>query len=297
MAGDETKPTAIEQQGATPDNLSAGEGLAGVPQAPVISNEPPKKTPTAEEAKAAAEAAKKAQDETAAATAAAGDDPNKPKQEGETEAEVATFKFEKVGDARADAALDLMVEAKMSETDVEAVFGKALLSGNASDINSAELIKKVGPVKAQAILGLATAYANDVVAARQAVLTQAHTVAGGEAQWKQVEAWSKAREAKDPKWAEAIAGYRPLIDKGGVQAELALKAIVESYKGDPDTKGLTNTLLKAGGAASVGAVDGAPLTRNEYHKLITEEQSKLKPNPAVVASLRARRKAGQAAGI
>jgi hypothetical protein len=287
MAGEEQRPDPAAVQGAQQTDLSDGQGTGGAPKPPVDTgvNKPEVVVDDAA-AKAAAEAAAKKTDAP------------KPAEEVKPEPEsVSVDALQPVGDPAADAAIGLMNKAKLSQDDATAIFGKAIETGNTQDIDTATLIAKVGPEQASAILGLLGTFHATVTSHRDAIAKQAYEAAGGQENWQVVQSWSKELETKDAAWAAEIAQYRPLIDAGGPAAKLALDAIVAKYKSNPDTKGLSNKLVTVTGAAAVEGSTAGPLGRAEFSKLISEAHAQLKPDQNYIASLRARRKAGMAAGM
>lgn len=125
----------------------------------------------------------------------------------------------------------LLADAKVTEADAFKIFGKAVASGNLADIDQAALVAKLGETKAQlAMAGVQQWHATEYAAAK-AVQEQVHKAFGGEAGWGAAKAFFQGRES-DP----AVQELSGMLDKGGIQAELAVERMVKMYTADPNTK-------------------------------------------------------------
>ena len=125
----------------------------------------------------------------------------------------------------------LLADAKVTEADAFKIFGKAVQSGNLADIDMAQLTAKLGETKAQLAMAGVQQWHATVYAAAKATEAQVHKAFGGEAGWEAAKTFFKGRES-DP----AVQELRGMLDKGGIQAELAIERMVKMYTADPNTR-------------------------------------------------------------
>lgn len=125
----------------------------------------------------------------------------------------------------------MLADAKVTEADAFKIFGKAVASGNLADVDKAALVTKLGEAKAQLALAGMQQWYSTVYAAAKATQDQVHKAFGGEAGWEAAKAFFQGRESD-----AAVQELRGMLDKGGIQAELAIERMVKMYTADPNTK-------------------------------------------------------------
>lgn len=132
----------------------------------------------------------------------------------------------------------------------DGIFERALKSGNIEDIDTDALKEQVGEQYATLIMGNVQSIYDNNVKATQTVIKEAHDLLGGEAGWTMCAEWAETRAKSDTAFADELATYKTMIDEGGVQASLALKALTEKFMADPNTTEVPN-LEKGDGTAGV----------------------------------------------
>jgi hypothetical protein len=117
---------------------------------------------------------------------------------------------------------------------------------------------------------------------------------GSKEAWETVAAWAKTREANDPEFAKELKGIRKDLDSGSQRAaKAALTDLLNTYNGNPNTKGLGNDKVINPERKADSSVK--PLARSEYLELLTKAEKA--GNTKEVESLNRRRLAGMKAGI
>jgi hypothetical protein len=295
-----TAPTAEEKalaaQGADKTLLDSGQSRDGAPNAPADKgNKVPVKEGldevhgAADAAKVAADAAaKKKADDDAAAEAArvAAEKVEKPEI-----TEYAAF-----DDPSASAAVELLKEANVSPKDANAIFAKAIETGDLRDIKEAKLVELVGKTKAHLIMTGVRDYYTRQSEANAVTVKVVHDAIGGEGNWTKIKDWAQGKEKNDPAFKQRLDTARDMLNKGGLYAESAAKSLKEAYDADPTTKGLgadTSSLLKGDNLSSA---TGAPFTRADYVTELKKAHDR-GAKQAEIAALDARRMAGKKAGI
>ncbi len=196
-------------------------------------------------------------------------------------------------DPYGQAAIDILKEAKVSPVESNAIFEKAIASGKLEDVDWATLKAKVTPAQFSLIkVGVENYYAGkfqEVQANTKAV----HEVMGGESNWIKVRTWFQAQEKTDPKIAKQVAQARKALDIGGDITRAAAEQLRKTYEAANKNSGLGTDKITTGTktAEVVGALGRAEYLQ-EMHKLTAGRHSQEQ-----ISALRARRKAGMAAGI
>lgn len=235
----------------------------------------------AAEAQAARVAASKAATDAALGNAADG-----------TQEVVVPEEWQYEGHPSADAALDLMKDAKLTKIDIQAIFGAAVASKDLTKIDQNLLKTKMGK-QAPAVMALITQFHTETNARNTAIATMVHGIMGGPEKWNTVRDWAQAREKVDTGFAAELSQTRKMLEKGGLGAKLAAENMLKSYNADPKTKGLQNGEKVNPGVNAQGNAETAPLSRDEYLAAVKLENKKSNPSPAVLSSLSARRAAGR----
>lgn len=261
-----------QSQGATPENLSEGQGTGGAPKAPEIENNAPIKNDNGS------------------------GDGVVPKQEeqGKKDDEPVITEYVEWEDPSAQAAVELLKEAGVSPSEAAGIFDKAVASGDLRDINVKALEAKVGKTKALLIMNGVRDYHQRVYVQHQQTVSEVKQVFGGEQGWEVVKSWAQNREKNDPAFKKELDGIRADLDKGGRAAKAAANDLLNLYNGSPKTKGLGNgNIVKGEGRAKE---TGGPLSRAEYNAELKKAHAAGAP-AAVIAQLDARRRAGMQQGI
>lgn len=290
----------VNSQGATSENLDPGQTRQGAPVAPADSgNEPPKQEPTPEQKKAAEDAekariadAERIEQERLAAEAKEAEEAAKKAAEAKEKQELTEYIA--IDDPSATAAIDLLKEAGVTPTEANAIFAKAIESGDLADIDVAALEAKLGKAKATLVMAGVQDYYGRQTENNAAATKAVYEIMGGEKGWETVKTWAQAKEKADPGFKKSLNEIRKLLDAGGLQSELGGRELLRLFNADPDTKGLNSGDITRGDGLGRGA--GAPMSRAEYIEAY-EAAHKRGASSTELAALNARRRAGKAAGI
>lgn len=139
------------------------------------------------------------------------------------------------------------------------------------------LVDKLGAAEATVMIsGFETEYSN----ASTSISTEAnkvYDVVGGKEEWNKIAEWTKTPEAGLT--PEAKDAYNSMLQQGGVQAELAAKAIKEAYMASP---GFTQdpNLMPADSNANP-AVTMETISRSVY---VSEKQKAIRENDGVAVA-------------
>lgn len=192
-----------------------------------------------------------------------------------------------------DAVLTLLQNSGLKPEDAKALLFDAVQAGDVTKIDKAALEAKVGKTKAHLILVGATAFVTERRTAAQAIVSDLHKEVGGEANWKTIAEWAnKSVEA------EELDQYREMINKGGLPAKVAAKALKDAYEGDKNNSSLSVQEVLPG-AKPGDAPLYKPMSKVEYAKQLEELNRKHFGNPPVhlrQALLTARQR-GQTQGL
>ena len=202
--------------------------------------------------------------------------------------------YVKLDNEAGNAVIDLLKEKEVSPIEANAIFEKAIASGNLDDVDWATLEKKLGPAQAKLAKAGIHQYYEDVYSVQRSAAAKVFEIMGSKENWETVKTWAQKKEANDLSYKTRVDEYRRLLDQGGFGAEAAARALMEDYAKDSNTKGLTNASLFKG--SSTPEVQGGALTKAEYLKLRNEAHN----NGATekeIEILVARRKAGMQAGV
>ena len=282
----EDKQALGAPDGVTNKDLNEGESHEG-PKAPVISNTPPPKEPTAEE-KAAADklAAEEAANKLIADEAAKTEAEKLAAEEAEKNKE-ALKEYPVYEDSTANSVVNLLKKAGVTPQESDDFFRKAVESGKLEDIDVTKLAEKVGKEEADLIMiGVKQYYSNNVKAV-QDVVSEVHKVTGGEEQMNVIRDWALEKEKTDVKFGSELNEYRKMFDGTPTQARLAAQELLKAYNADPKTKSLTVNITH-GDKPGSGELALDYITRGDYVKQL--EIAEGKRDKAEVARLNARRK-------
>lgn len=283
------EPTVAEKallaQGVKPENLSDGQAdTVNTGKKPTDQGNNPVLTDEEKAKIAEADAATKAAEDAAA------------KKKADEEAAKPLTEYTKFQDPNAQAAVDLLKEAGVTPEEANAIFNKAVESGNLEDIDWKALEAKVGATKALLIRNGVEKYHAEGFAASKATEAKVYEILGSKENWAAVKAWSNKLAASDPAHAAVEAEIRRAIDMNGFIAEAAVNKLKGLYEADKNNSSLTTTsVLLSGDTVTVSAGDA--LSRADYNKELKALHAKGRVNPAEEAALHARRKAGMARGI
>ena len=252
-------------------------------------------------------AEQKAAKEKLAAEAKAKEEADKAKTDEDKAAEEAAKKAEEdkekwdgkeyitLEDPNGQAAIDLLKEKGVSPTEANAIFQAAIESGKLEDVKWDELEAKVGKSHAQLIRTGVENFYNNKYKVQQAEVIELKKIVGGDANWTKISTWAKAAEKVDAGIATKVAGIRKALDIGGYAAEIGVKELKALYEADPKNGGLGQNKVLEG--ERVDTSQGTPLGREEYLELTKKAHARSRgPEPGELASLNARRVAGQKLG-
>jgi hypothetical protein len=284
-ANEDGTPKPLEAQGVTPKDLNDGQGTNGAPKPPPApSNAPPPKKEDDGKDEVHGEGVKpdtKKEQEKPKDTPTESDD--KWKQE-----------YIKMDDPVANSVIDLLKESQVSVVEANAIFEKALASGDIKDINWDVLRARLGDAKfTLAKAGIETYY-NGKHKANMESVAAAHEVMGGPENWQTVAAWVRAQEKSNPARKAEFDEIRKGLDAGGRLAKYAAQDLRKLYESDKNNNGLgVSKIVQGTSSAPTGL---APLNRAEYLKEMKAANDR-NAKPAEIAALRARRQAGMQAGL
>lgn len=202
------------------------------------------------------------------------------------------------GNVHADAAVDMMKEAGMSPVEGNAVFAKAIESGNLNDVDWEVLEARLGKTKALLVRTGVENYYSQEYSEQMAVKEYAFKEVGGEAGWNKVQTWAKAQETADPAFAKQLNEWRQALAVGGFAARAAVDAAKAAYEGAPGNSTLNKggRPLERGNSTNQPAVEGEPLSRSAYYEAMERAGGDRSPEH-VKRSLQARRAKGREMGM
>lgn len=251
----------------------------------------PDEEPTEAE-KAANAAAVKAADEAAAAKKVSDEEAKKKAEE----APAGKTEWAKIDNPVYNSVIEMLNTAKVTPLEGSAIFDKAVESGNLEDIDWATLEKKVSPGQFTLIKAGVEKYYNDAYEPVKQTVAKGHEIVGGEENWTKVKDWAQSAEKKDPALKKQIDEIRKAIGQNGIIAEMGIQKLKSMYEAAPGNKGLGVNKITLGD--NKPAATGDALTAAQYQELNRKLHSGMRdPDPKAVADLRARRKAGMAAGL
>ncbi|QPC44936.1 hypothetical protein HW532_20885 [Kaustia mangrovi] len=289
------KETAPEKQGADKEHLSDGQGLDGAPNAPAASNEPPKKADPPKDEDGDKGTGKDTGKDAGENDKDTGGDTPSDDRSTDNDAPVEVKEYIELDDPAGQAAINLLKEKGVTPTEANAMFAKALESGDISDVDVAALEAKVGKDAATLVMTGVTTYSNNQRVQNEATVKAVYEVMGGEQNWNTVRTWAQGKERSDPAFKHRLDQVREMLDKGGIYAESAGRELLRMYSADSSTKGLgTSQDLTTGDALS--ASEGQALTRADYIDELKKAHDR-GASRAEINALDKRRLAGKKAGI
>ena len=271
-------------EGVTPEHISEGETRTG-PEAPKIDAT----GPVAQEPAPAKIEEEDALNETHDDPAKKEDEPApEADKEPTTETEYPTYE-----DESANAVVGLLKDAGVSPADAAAIFGKAVESGDLTQVDLKGLTEKVGKDKATLIMYGVKEYYNTKMSVVKETVDGVYKVFGGEGNFVKAREWAKAKASSDKAFQAQVNELNKLFDTSPVAAALAAKELKTMYESDPKNSSL-GVKMQSGDAA-MSASGGETLTRADYIAQLKQAESKGDVNE--IAKLHAIRKRSIAAGI
>ncbi len=280
---------ALDAQGVKTTDLNPGHVGGGnkVPDEPV--NKKPE-TPPTEAEKAAKEKADKE-----AADKAAAEKPT-PKVADAADPDVGVTKWVTLNDEAGDAVIGLLQDAGVSPLEGNAIFQKAVASGDLEDVDWAALQKKLPAGKFLLAKAGVEKYYADKYAPIAETVKKAFEITGSEDNWNTIKTWAHAQEGKDPAFKKTLDDIRKGIAQNGWIAEKAVERLKDLYEKAPDTKGLGVNKKTEGD--TVVKTSGTALSKDDYLAEMRKLHNGLKQaDPRKVADLRARRHQGMQQGL
>lgn len=287
-------------QGALPADIAQTPSNGSPQPAPAPNAKPAPTPPTPEQIAAAAASehgdgivpkAKDAPKDKTPPAEPAADPAAAPNLDPEPAAEVQWVTLE---DPSGQAALDLLKEGGVTPVEAESIFGDALTSGDMSKVKWDVLEARLGKSKAHLVKTGVIDYNNRVAEGVRETTKKVYDVVGGADNFNKVKAWVAATEKADPASKAKFDSIRRGLDAGGYTAELVAKDLRSMYEADPKNNGL-GTSKVTGGDKPSGEVTGGPIDKKTYQTEIRKAYAN--NDQKAVASLRARRLAGQQNGL
>ena len=167
-------------------------------------------------------------------------------------------KYEPTGNEFFDSAAAVAADAGLSPADVAKYVTE---HGNLSDEHRKALVSKIGEAHTNLLLqGFKSEVkkSNDSV---KSVLESVHKAVGGEDTWKQIQEWTRSDSSGLTEEGEKE--YNRMLQAGGIQAELAAKALKEAYMASPGFKE-SNPNMTPADAAATPSPSVAPISRPQY---------------------------------
>ncbi|WKV17001.1 head scaffolding protein [Nostoc phage NMeng1] len=286
-ANENGTPKALDNQGVKPEDLNQGQTVSGAPKPPAApSNSPPPPAPKKDD---------DGKDEVhGEGTKPDANKPDEKKPDDKPTDDSWKQDYIKMEDPVANSVIDLLKESQVSVVEANAIFEKALASGDIKDVNWDVLRARLGDAKFTLAKAGIEAYYNGKHQANMQSVAAAHEVMGGAENWQTVAAWVRATEKADPARKAEFDEIRKGLDAGGRLAKYAAQDLRKMYESDKNNNGLgTSKIVQGTSTAPTGA---APLTRAEYLKEMKAANDR-NAKPTEIAALRARRQAGMQAGI
>lgn len=255
-------------------------------------NPAPKPNPAADPA--IKDNAEKAAADKAAADKAAEEAAAKAKEEEEAR-KAEPLNTEVWGDTGSEAGNDILKilqDSGVTPEDAKVLLYDASVTGDISKIDQKALAAKVGDAQARIILRGAEQFIKEGKAQAEVTVKSLHETVGGADNWNTVVAWAKSNAA-----AEDIDEVKAMIDKGGIQAKLGAKHLLDLYNADEKNTELGKGTEALPGPKQTQAVEplSARAYAEAYDKLQTEHRGNAPEHLRV--ALMQRRNAGKAQGI
>ena len=242
-------------------------------------------------AKEEAEAKAKAEAEEAEKNKASDSD-NKTGEGDDEEKELDTDVWGDTGSEVGNSVLSLLQESGIAVDEAKALMLDAIYEGDVTKIDQAALEAKVGKARATLILSGASTFVNEAKTKNEGIITDVHNAAGSKENWEKMIAWGQENGNVSE---DQINEYATMIDAGGAKARFAVGEIMAAYNADEKNTALTgNTRVTPSGNPTPPA--GAATTQREYYAAMEKENRKMKPDPSVIAGIKAARARGRAQG-
>lgn len=293
MATENETRDPIAVHGATPENLSDGQGTKGAPSAPKDTGVSKPELSAADKV-AAAEAAKVKEAEALAAKAKAAADKDATEPT-EVEPDDGKIEYLELKDPTGNAVIELLKEAGVKAVEANLIFEEAYKTGDPTKIKWDVLKSRLGDAKFVLAQQGIEAFYNTTYKKNAESTATAYEIVGGEDNWKKVVAWVKRTEAANPKLKADFDEIRAGIDAGGRLLKHSVTDLKAMYEADAKNNGLgVGKVVK--GSSVPGPLGGTAMSRGDYLTAMKEAMDK-RASPAVIANLRARRAAGRQQGL
>lgn len=278
------KQSAVETQGAAPDQVSPHYQETGNPLPPETPATKPKEEAAADENDEQKKPAEDGEEDNPPSNEQTTEDD--PEDEASDELDVETW-----GDTGTEVGNDVLMvlqNSGVSTEDAKALLYDAMVEGKPENIDRDALVEKVGKANANLIMIGVKEYIREGKDKAEAINTTVHDAAGGKDNWEKVTTW--ARETLPE---ETLNEYRGMIEHGGMQAEMAAKDLLGKFNAADTNTTINNTDEVAGDNLKV---DGArELTAREYHKEMKAANDRF-ATPAEIQEIKDARARGRAKG-
>lgn len=290
-AADEVKPNS---QGAMPEDIAQQPGGHSPAPAPAASVKPegaagdgvvPKPKEQEKPAEPPAQAADEGNHDT-------GKDADKPKLDDQAD-KAAPAEWVKLEDPSGQAAIDLLKEGGVTPAEAELIFGDAMQTGDMSKVKWDVLESRLGKAKAHLVKTGVIDYNDRVAKATRETTAKVFDIVGGKENWTKVADWVAKVKKADPSSKAKFDSIQAGLDAGGYTAELVAKELRAMYEADPTNNGLGTDKIVHGNKPDATA--GGPIDKKTYQTEIKKAYAE--GDQKLINSLRARRLAGQKAGL
>lgn len=188
------------------------------------------------------------------------------KSESSADEQPVKYEYPTIQNPDAQSIINVFAEKNIDPAVLDTVFAKALQTGNVEDIDKAALKRAMG-ASADLVLGMARKVADDNRRATEQAIQEVHSMCGGKAAWEAMARWANAKAGSSPEFEAKLATYRNMIDAGGEQRRLAVKALKDTYMNDPNVTVHPNLVT---GDQQVSGTVGNPIkSSKEYSELLS----------------------------
>lgn len=187
---------------------------------------------------------------------------------------------------------ELLTELRTHEVDIDKLFGDYLETGNEESIDLAYLEEKVGKLAAKGLVASVKAEASRIEAEEAEAAKTIYDSVGGEQTWNDIIKWITSGKSGLSK--DGAQAYNDMLAKGGVQAQLAARELLNMFKQSP---GFIQdaSLQQADAPAQPTGLE--PISRREYVEQLQDVVRKYGEESPQAQALHNRRLASMGNGV
>lgn len=263
-----TGSKATESQGATEENLSAGQGTGGAPVVPEPSNKPPVDEKKANEEQKKSEEQKKETEEKAEKKVEENKETEQ-KQESEISNEYVEY-----NDDVANSVVSIFKEAKMSAKEAHLILEKAVSTGDFNKLDMDLLTQKLGKEKAILVKTGVIDYYTRMNESSTKSANAIYGEVGGEQNWQKVQTWAQKKSVADKGFAAKVESFNKMFSLDAISAGIAARELKTLYEADADNSSLEIKKVEGDGAATDSNSNVEYLSRSDYLTKMKEAQAK-----------------------